>query len=329
MQPKSIRFVGPNHLARSDEAAHVLEIAVSAVYGSRAVLVLPGDVKGAINLFKLSPGVFDRYRPGHVNVHLSLIDDVEAAHRRLVNWLASGSEGLIKLSSVCKGASAKSKKITVDGVVYRRGKWRDEYANEELKSHQLTVPASMIKYVGDDAYMTRWYLMKLVHERILSGGSWPDDIEGGVFMESDLLWAELFEPFKRRLQAMPAAYSVERDAQKARDEALRKTQLEAARARPPRPTADQLAATRQQQKAARLASLPAIRPAWIEWDEKIETKDARGNKKFAKETFRDEGCEVRVSGQRVYVRFSDGAEMIKMRQNIRWPEVESDRSSQT
>lgn len=328
MQPKLIRFTARNSLTQWIENAPVLDIPITSVHGARAVLALPGDMKGAINLFNLPSSFYNRNQ-ATINVPVSHSEGVEAAHRWLVKWLANGSEGLIKLSSVRKGVTSKSKKITVDGVVYRHGRWRDEYTSEERKSHQLTVPASMIKLIGEDAYMTRGYLMRLVHERILGSGSWPHDIDGGTFFDGDRLWDELFEPLKQKYQALEAAQAVERDAQKARDEALRKTQLEAARARPPRPTADQLAATRQQQKAARLASLPVIRPAWIEWDESIETKDARGNKKFAKETFRDEGCEVRVSGQRVYVRFPDGEEMIKMRQSIRWPEVESDRSSQT
>jgi hypothetical protein len=315
MNVRMLRFAYPSS---TDSDAVTLDIPIPAIYGPNAELELPEGMGGMLDLWRINERFLLLGKPDRIVVPITSVDGVRVAFRLLLHWLGDGKAGMIKLASVKKGATPKSRKVQVDGVVYRMGKFGKEYAAEVRRSHVLTVPLSMISTVGDEHFMQKGYLKKVVHERILSSQTWPDDIDGGRFLQADALWAALFQDFEDRVKARTEQEDERRQALRQENEARRKAQEDAARSRPPSPSLADLAKLAQQRSAERLAKLPVIHASRVEWEESRAIKDGRRTQHYVRETYQAENCELRLAGQRVYILFADGSEMIKMLKNVRW-----------
>lgn len=190
-----------------------LTIPVQQPVGPNARLELPQPLKGSLNLWRLGQKYDGLGRQGTIKLPVSDVAGVQKALKLLVSWLAEGSDGMIRLASVKKGRTSKTVKVEVDGVFYRKPYHVDQLLDEFTESHTLKLAASMLVEREGAHYAPRWYLRKLVHEQIHGSTTWPDDIEGGVFLDSDELWAALFSDFEQQVIAsVDAREAKQRDA---------------------------------------------------------------------------------------------------------------------
>lgn len=194
MTIRTVRFFFP---AVTGTAPEKLVINVSQVIGPNARLDLPSGLKGSINLWRVSNKYITLGQPDSIAVPVDSVASVRKAHRLLVDWLCDGNDSMIKLASVSPGSSGKSKKIQVDRVIYLLPP-RANHRDAEYESHELIVPTSMIHHQDGDQFLPKWFLRKVIHERIHNGRKWPDDIAGGRYLAANKLWDELFKDFEDR-----------------------------------------------------------------------------------------------------------------------------------
>ena len=178
-----------------------LTIPVQQVVGPNARLELPQTLKGSLNLWLLRQehGQLDRNDAICIRVHDAA--GVKRAFNQVVNWLAEGSDGMIRLASVRRARTSKTVKAEVGGVFYRKQYHVDKLLIDFTETHTLKLAASMLVEREGTHYAPRWYLRKRIHEQIHRSTTWPDDIEGGVFLDSDELWTALFKDFEQQVIA--------------------------------------------------------------------------------------------------------------------------------
>ncbi len=75
---------------------------------------------------------------------------------------------------------------------------------------------------------------------------------------------------------------------------------------------------RAQRHQQRLAEMETYGPCRVEWDEWKKVNLKRGGARREKETYEAEDVVVKVSGSRAYLIFSDGVELIKSVNTVRW-----------
>jgi hypothetical protein len=238
------------------------------------------------------------------------------AHDQLVALVCAGGGALIEVKRAGAGPTPKSIKVTVKRVTHPPRGPGDECP---ILSHTVTVPASQLIECDGQWYAPRWLLNRTIHKRILDGKQWPQHIEGGVWLEADHVWRELWTPMladvecllaedaamKERRAQEAAARQVELAEQTRRGAALEAARLEAKKAR-------------EQAHLDHLNQLDTIGPIPVEWDDWETRKNSYGSKTRVKVTQAVEACTLKFSGERVYLLLPDGAEIIKARHNVRW-----------
>lgn len=311
-----IRF---RFLASEADSPLTLDIPVAETFGPVAKLCLPKGLQGSIDLWKIDSGYFCSLDPNQIYCSFKGCHGPRNAFKLLVSWLGQGRDAMIPVKSVKDGPSQLSKKVSIDGVIYRWGKRREEYTSETRKSHTLTVPASMVYSRDGEDFIQKGFLMRVIHERILSHGAWPHDVEGGRFLHQDLLWSSLFADLENRIQALEIEAQQKRTVQSKMQQDRQQASSLARESQPTMLTSAELGHLAEQRRLARIAKLPVIQASWVEWKETVSTGSGR-YKKFVHQTKRVENCEIRVSGQRLYIKPPNGAEVIKMKKNVRWEE---------
>ncbi len=299
-----------------------LDIPVAKVHGPIAALCLPDQLRGSVDLWKIDSGYFSSLVPNQICCSFKGSHGARDAFNLLVSWLERSRDAMIPLKSVKDGPSQLSKKVSVDGVIYHWGKRREEYTSQTRKSHTLTVPASMVYSLDGEDFIQKGFLMRVIHERILSHGAWPHDIEGGRFLHQNLLWSSLFADLENRIKALDDQAQQTRMAQSKILQKRHQASSVARESQPTMPSSTELGHLAEQRRLARIARLPVIQASWVEWKETVSTGSGR-YKKFVHQTRRAENCEIRVSGQRLYIKPSDGTEVIKMKKNVRWEETKN------
>ncbi len=222
------------------------------------------------------------------------------------------------------GRTDKSVKVRVERVAYRL----DEREVEE-RTHTLTIPRSLLRDHDGKHFAPRWLLRKTIRQRILQAKGWPDGIGGGVYLERQTLWEEVFAPVERLLEEQAALACARAEADRPRREA--KEKMAAERAKRASDNAEKEAEKRRvtaERAAANKLKLPTVRVSRVEWDGWERRGNKYGGSDRVKVTYEAGECTLRFSGQRVYLQFDDGEELIKARKNVRWEVKEPGVSSE-
>ncbi|MFZ5501797.1 MAG: hypothetical protein ACOY58_07820 [Candidatus Micrarchaeota archaeon] len=296
-----------------------IEIPVVKEVGREIVLQLPGGKEAAVNKRLLS---FWRYENSAIRLWIGDFPSrLVEGFREIIERISCGGNGFIPVKVVGKGPTEKSKKVKVAGVEYRHSE-----TLVETREHTLTIPSSQIQEVEAQHYVPRWLLKKAIHKRVLKGKSWPDFIGGGVCIFERELWNSVFAPVEEELKRQAEAQARQRKLL-AEENEKRRVAMEAQREAeaPARAAAEEARSKKEEQrkvqKARHRAGLERVHVDVVEWDEWIQKKNKFGSKTREKETYVGEDCTLYFSGQRVYIVFPDGEEIIKARQNVRWGEA--------
>jgi hypothetical protein len=132
-------------------------------------------------------------RPNRID--LKNLDEIINAHRDLCKLIGQGSKALVKVNVTGDGPTSKSKKIRFSSINFEQqviNKFDPAESFERVtRTHNFTVPASLLVTNEHGTFAPRWFLNKSVHEK---AGFWPKVIEGEVLFDSDRLWVEIFKP---------------------------------------------------------------------------------------------------------------------------------------
>lgn len=238
---------------------------------------------------------------------------IEAAHQQLRELVEGGSGAMIQVERAEKRSTKKSCKVDVSGVHHPMP---TPYGEPRVETHTINIPRSQLVESGGKVYAPRWLLARTLHERIFDRRAWPTKIDGGVWLQAEQVWKDFWEPM------LPEIARLEKEdehANKARleriaiAEARRKKAAEEQAARDEAARAAQLRRDKAHQK--HLDGLETIHVDRVEWDAWVGPRS-----KQTKETFEAENCTIKFSGDRAYIVFPDGTELIKARRNLRFEE---------
>lgn len=238
---------------------------------------------------------------------------LEVAHEQLCELVASSGEGLIPVKRAGKGSTEKSCKVVVSGVHHPTP---TPYGEPRVETHTITVPRSQLVECGGKIYAPRWLLARTLHERIFDRRAWPTKIDGGIWLQAAEVWRDFWEPM------LPEIARLEKEdehANKARLERIAIAEVRRKKAAEEQATRDAAARAAQlrREKAHQkhLDELETIHAERVEWDAWVGPRS-----KQSKETFEAKNCTIKFSGDRAYIVFPDGTELIKARRNIRFEE---------
>ena len=238
---------------------------------------------------------------------------IETAHQQLRELVEGGSDAMIPVKRAGSGSTEKSCKVVVSGVHHPTPAHIEE---PRVERHIITVPRSQLVECGGKIYAPHWLLARTLHERIFDRRAWPTKIDGGVWLQAAEVWRDSWEPM---LPEIARLEKEDEDANKARRErieiaeARRKKAAEEQATRDAAARAAQLRRDKAHQK--HLDELETIHAERVEWDAWVGPRS-----KQSKETFEAKNCTIKFSGDRAYIVFPDGTELIKARRNIRFEE---------
>lgn len=253
------------------------------------------------------------------------LEGLRAAHAKLCAMVKAGRSCSIPVTMAGPGPTDKSVKIRVEGVVCVAQE-HGCHQKTTKRSHTLTVPRSQIFDYKGRPHLPRWLVARTIHERILDGRGWPAKFENTSWSDEDQVWLTLWEPLIPLFEKLnqDGAAEMQRRAEFERTKPEREAQAELLRLeRLKEKEADdqrnaQAAVAAAEVRRKRMDKLETIKVSRVEWDESEEYKNKYGNKSYRRVTDEAEDCTVKISGQRVYIIFEDGAEKIKALKNVRW-----------
>ena len=238
---------------------------------------------------------------------------IETAHQQLRELVEGGSDAMIPVKRAGSGSTEKSCKVVVSGVHHPTA---TPYGEPRVEAHTITVPRSLLVKRDGISYAPRWLIARTLHQRILEGRAWPTRIEGATWLQATEVWREFWEPM------LPEIALLEKEDEHASKARLER--IEIAKARQRRAEEEQAALVaaaraaqlrRDKAHQKHLDQLETIHVDQVEWDAWVGPRN-----KQTKETFEAQNCTIKFSGDRAYIVFSDGTELIKARRNIRFSE---------
>lgn len=175
-----------------------IKIPVVRDFGREVMLRLPSGEEVSINKEDVDLLGWGVLFGGTATLTFKSHSDLSQKYEILCSIIRAGGSALIPIELADKGSTEKNRKVRVSGVVYRIP--HPENYIEDHKEHTITIPASSIVEHGGQHFAPRWLLKKTIHQRVLEGELWPDEIMGGVWFGADDLWESLFATAEEEME---------------------------------------------------------------------------------------------------------------------------------
>lgn len=246
----------------------------------------------------------------------------------LASHVRAGSGAWVEVRRMGAGRTEKSEKVRVEGVTVKVYRGPGEIERQRAGTSTITIPVSQIIELDGKTYASRWCVVGTLKKRSVTPWEARRDYKvsvsvPSVWLEQEQLWESVFLPLVLRIEEHHAQDEARREAAR-REKAAVAAELaaaEAARAEAVQREREQERARKEkraQRHQQRLAEMETYGPCRVEWDEWKKVNLKRGGARREKETYEAEDVLVKVSGNRAYLIFSDGVELIKSVDNVRW-----------